>query len=246
VKKDESYSESTTKTVAKSAPSTVDCVQGDFTKVEDMEGQFDKNAFDAIYAIESTVHAGDRSQVWDRAIEILKPGGILVSYEWVVTEKFDREDETHLRIKRGVEHGNGLPDLIYIKDVIEAAEKAGFEILSEKDLAMDLTDGKSGDDNSDSTSDSNNSDSNSIPWYQPLTAEYSWANFRSTKIGAAVTRGLLVVLELLGVAAPGSVQTQDMLVDGAVNLVEGGLLGIFTPMHRIALRKPANGGASVA
>jgi len=46
------------------------------------------------------------------------------------------------------------------------------------------------------------------------------------------------MLELLGIAASGSTDVSSVLMNAADALVEGGELGIFTPMFFILLRKP--------
>ena len=40
---------------------------------------------------------------------MLKPGSYFASYEWVSTEKYDRNNRDHVRIMDEINFGNGLP-----------------------------------------------------------------------------------------------------------------------------------------
>lgn len=60
----------------------VELVQGDFMKLP-----FPDNTFDAVFAIESTCHAPDRSGVYGEIMRVLKPGGTFACYEWCLTDK---------------------------------------------------------------------------------------------------------------------------------------------------------------
>jgi sterol 24-C-methyltransferase len=49
-------------------------VKGDFMKLSE---QFGENSFDAVYAIEATVHAPTFEGVYGEILKVLKPGGIV-------------------------------------------------------------------------------------------------------------------------------------------------------------------------
>jgi sterol 24-C-methyltransferase len=49
-------------------------VKGDFMKLSE---QFGENSFDAVYAIEATVHAPSFEGVYGEIMKVLKPGGIV-------------------------------------------------------------------------------------------------------------------------------------------------------------------------
>lgn len=49
-------------------------VKGDFMKLAE---QFGENSFDAVYAIEATVHAPTFEGVYGEILKVLKPGGIV-------------------------------------------------------------------------------------------------------------------------------------------------------------------------
>ena len=49
---------------------------------------FPENSFDAVYAIEATVHAPSLEGVYSQIFRVLKPGGTFGLYEWVVSHCF--------------------------------------------------------------------------------------------------------------------------------------------------------------
>ena len=78
---------------------------------------------------------------------------------------YDKDNKEHVRIKEGIEVGNGLPTLATGKQVQEALEAAGFEVIE----AYDANRGQFAD--------------NQIPWFQTLKGEYSLKGFRMTHPG---------------------------------------------------------------
>ncbi|CAM9186821.1 unnamed protein product, partial [Phaeothamnion confervicola] len=99
-------------------------VQGDFQKLPQAD-----NSFDSAYALEATCHSPDKVRIFFEVHRVLKPGGMFAGYEWVVLDGYDAADKDHVRIKEGIEVGNGLPTLATGPEVVAALEKAGFEVL---------------------------------------------------------------------------------------------------------------------
>lgn len=195
-------------------------VKGDF-----MQMDFEPESFDAVYAIEATVHAPVLEGVYSEIYKVLKPGGVFGVYEWVMTDDYDETNEEHRKIAYGIEVGDGIPKM-YKREVAEQALKnVGFDVEYEKDLAnMD----------------------DEIPWYYPLAGKWKYAQnlgdyvtlFRTSGIGRAVTTQFVGLMEKLGLAPKGSQQVTGALEDAAVNLVRGGELKLFTPMMLYIARKP--------
>jgi len=192
-----------------------DVVRGDFMKLP-----FDDNSFDHIYAIEATCHAADRVGCYSQMFRCVKPGGYFAMYEWGMTDKYDAKNETHQKIKHGIEEGNGLPTLAMNADIVECARKAGFEVLEVSDIAVDAR--KQG---------------FTVDWQQPLKG--GWDNIPGTKIGRFLTHKMVTVFEYLKIAPKGTVETSAMLMSTAEDLVRGADLGIFTPMLFILCQKPS-------
>ncbi|KAF9181533.1 Delta(24)-sterol C-methyltransferase [Haplosporangium sp. Z 11] len=201
--------------------------RSDFIKGDFMNMPIDDNVFDACYAIEATVHASTLEGVYGEAYRILKPGGVFGCYEWVMTDKYDPTNPEHLRIVRGLEVGNGIAKMMTIQDCLKALKTVGFTI--EKNEDMGATDDK-------------------IKWYYPLQGDIRQANafwdyltvLRTTTAGRAATTYMVRTLESLGLVAPGSAKVSSILQTAADSVLEGALLGIFTPMYFFVARKPSN------
>lgn len=197
-------------------------VKGDF-----MQMDFEPETFDAVYAIEATVHAPVLEGVYSEIYKVLKPGGVFGVYEWVMTDKYDETNEEHRKIAYGIEVGDGIPKM-YSREVAEQALKnVGFEVEYQKDLA-DVDD--------------------DIPWYYPLAGDLKYCQslgdlytvFRTSRLGRLITTEAVGMMEKVGIAPKGSKQVTHALEDAAINLVEGGRQKLFTPMMLYIARKPEN------
>mmetsp|Transcript_13137 Transcript_13137/g.25146 ORF Transcript_13137/g.25146 Transcript_13137/m.25146 type:complete len:373 (-) Transcript_13137:228-1346(-) len=194
--------------------------QGDFTKL----GFLADGSFDKVYSIEATCHVKDRTKVFGEAYRLLKPGGMFASYEWLMTDKYDSSIEEHKVIKRGVEHGDGLPELIGIKDAVGALKEVGFEVVEHYDVAKWAEDVYG---------------PKNVPWYAPLEAGWTIEGWKHTVIGRKFTEIMVRTMEAVGIAPSGAYATAKMLEDAATHLVKGGQQDIFTPMYLVVGRKPA-------
>ncbi|CAA7395455.1 unnamed protein product [Spirodela intermedia] len=188
-----------------------------FVKADFMKMPFDEDTFDAIYAIEATCHAPDALGCYKEIYRVLKPGQHFAAYEWCMTESFDPNNENHQKIKAEIELGNGLPEIRTTAQCLDAVKKAGFEVIWEKDLAVDSP----------------------VPWYLPLdTSRFSLSSFRLTAVGRFLTRSLVKTLEAVGLAPAGSQRVSSFLEKAAEGLVEGGRKEVFTPMYFFLVQKP--------
>ncbi|KAI5778916.1 S-adenosyl-L-methionine-dependent methyltransferase [Geopyxis carbonaria] len=197
-------------------------VKGDF-----MQMSFPENTFDAVYAIEATVHAPSLEGVYSQIFKVLKPGGVFGVYEWLMTEEFDAENAHHREIRHGIEVGDGIAGMVKVSEGLRAIKAAGFELEFHEDLAQ------RGDE---------------IPWYYPLAGDVKHCNslsdvftiLRMTKVGRAAVHKFVGLLETVGIAPAGTQKTADTLAVAADALVEGGKLNLFTPMYMMIARKPMN------
>ncbi|KAF8398359.1 hypothetical protein HHK36_017286 [Tetracentron sinense] len=188
-----------------------------FVKADFMKMPFSDNTFDAIYAIEATCHAPDALGCYKEIFRVLKPGQCFTAYEWCMTDSFDPKNQGHQKIKAEVELGDGLPDIRLTGQCLEALKLAGFEVIWEKDLAVD----------------------SSLPWYLPLDkSHFSLSSFCLTAVGRLFTKIMGKALEFVGLAPEGSKRVQSFLEKAAEALVEGGRKEIFTPMYFFLARKP--------
>ena len=189
-------------------------VQGDFMKLP-----FADNTFDGAYAIEATCHAPDRAACYTEILRTLKPGATFACYEWCMTDKYDANNPEHLRMKKDIEEGNGLPDICDTAACWQAMKEAGFELVTESDLALVQ---------------------HVQPWYTPLTASWNPLSqrFQFNWLGAILTNTAIYCMELIRIAPKGTVKTQKVLQAGGFALRDAGKEGIFTVMYLMVGKKP--------
>ncbi|KAL7436686.1 hypothetical protein ACHAXH_009355 [Discostella pseudostelligera] len=193
-------------------------VQCDFQKLPE---KFEPGTFDAAYAIEATCHSPDRKVCFQGVNHCLKKGGTFVAYEWVVLPErgYDSNNPDHVRIKEGIEVGNGLPTLATTQEIVKALEDTGFEVVDVFDANRNVHSGRE------------------VPWYYTLTGSLTLKGFRMTRFGRNATHALVSLLELLRIAPQGSVRVSALLNATALDLVEGGRKEIFTPSLCFVARK---------
>lgn len=196
----------------------VQILQGDFLALP-----FPDASFDAVYAIESTCHSPDHVAAYREIFRVLRPGGIFVCYEWCLTDGYDPKSECHLKIKKEIEAGDGLPALVHTSVCRSALAEAGFEVLEAHDCA-EMKPGSSG----------------GKPWYTPLEPSWSplaWPGFQMNPIMREVLPALLRLGECARLLPEGAADTQVMLRGGALAVARAGAEGIFTPMWLMVGRK---------
>ncbi|CAE6507493.1 unnamed protein product [Rhizoctonia solani] len=211
--------------------SQVEFVKGDFMSLSE---QFGEGTFDAVYAIEATVHAPNWEGVYGEILKVLKPGGIASEifgvYEWCMTDAWDPSNAVHKEIVHGIEVGNGIPEMRTIRQARQALETVGFEILHEEDLAAR---------------------SDEIPWYYPLegdirTAQTAWdylTVWRMSWSGKLITQTTVRLLETIGFMPKGTFDVGEALKTASIALVRGGqekrkIFKLFTPMYLAISKKP--------
>lgn len=145
-----------------------------------------------------------------------------------MTDKFDEKDPRHLEIRRGIELGDGIPQMVSRKDSLNALLSCGFELLEDEDLAE--------------------TDPSPLPWYYPLEGYISncqslwdvFTVFRMTRTGRFMTQMFLTVFEKLGMVSPGTKKVGEALAVASDALVEGGKEHLFTPMYLMIAKKPTS------
>lgn len=191
----------------------------EFLECDFMHMDAPDDSFDAAFTIEATVHAPTKVGCYGEVFRVLKPGGCFAGYEYCLTRRFDTNNPRHKQIKSDLEVGGALPDIPFPHQIDEALRQVGFDLLETKDLSENPGPG--------------------IPWYEPLAgSRFSFAGFRSSKVGRRVTRGTLRLLETLRVVPKETVRVSELLNLCATAMVASGRLGIFTPMYLVYARKP--------
>jgi len=196
-------------------------VKGDF-----MQMSFPDNSFDAVYAIEATVHAPSLEGIYSEIFRVLKPGGVFGVYEWLMTDKYDNNNPHYREIRLGIEQGDGISNMEKIEVAIKAMKTAGFQMELNEDMA-------------DRPSD--------YPWYWPISGDLSYMQsiwdfptlVRMTHVGRGLVHRFVGMLEMVKMAPKGTQKTADSLALAADCLVAGGKEKLFTPMYLMVGRKPA-------
>ncbi|OHE90645.1 hypothetical protein CORC01_14064 [Colletotrichum orchidophilum] len=201
--------------------------QLEFVKGDFMQMSFPDNSFDAVYAIEATVHAPSLEGIYSEIFRVLKPGGVFGVYEWLMTDDYDNDNIAHREIRLGIEQGDGISNMCKVSEGLAAMKAAGFEMLHHEDLA-DRPD--------------------PMPWYWPLSGELKYIQsvfdiftiVRMTKLGRFLMHNIVGGLEAVKIAPAGTKKTADSLAWAADCLVAGGKEHLFTPMYLMVGKKPAN------
>lgn len=186
---------------------------------------FPDKSFDAVYAIEATVHAPSLEGIYSQIFRVLKPGGVFGVYEWLMTDEYDNDNIRHREIRLGIEQGDGISNMEKVSVALDAMKAAGFELMRNEDMA-DRPD--------------------PFPWYWPLAGELKYCQsiydiptaLRMTRFGRTAAHALAGSAEFLGLAPAGTKKTADSLAQAADCLVAGGREKLFTPMYLMVGRKP--------
>jgi sterol 24-C-methyltransferase len=189
-----------------------DVVKADFMRLPMADGYFD-----AVYGIEATCHAPDKTALFKELHRVLKPGGMFAGYEWCMTDKYRAGDIEHERIKKGIEEGDALPDIVHTSGVDGSLRDAGFTLLQTADLAPQADP--------------------ETPWYLPLSGRFTLDGWKHTVTGRKVTNLAVRTLERLRIAPKGSTAVSALLNRAAEALVAGGETAIFTPMYFFHAKK---------
>jgi len=191
-----------------------------YFKADWMKMPVEDNTYDAAFHFEALEHSPDRYLNFKEIFRVLKPGCLFGGLDWVVTDKYDENDPEHVRLKKSIEVGNGVANLIKPSEVMDAMKRAGFEIIEQQDFGL------------------HNPDFD-IPWYGSLEGSYlSFNGFKHTPLGFMITHKMVWLLESLKIAPKGTYECHQILVDVAFDLVKAGKLGIFSPSYFYLARKP--------
>ena len=81
---------------------------------------YDTETFDGCFSFQAVWPFFKKEELDDHAGEmyrVLKPGALFAGYEWCMTDKFDPNSGEHQRIKKGIEEGDSLPDIVSIPGI---------------------------------------------------------------------------------------------------------------------------------
>ena len=169
-------------------------VQGNF-----MHTGLPDASFDAIYAIESTMHAPDKSTCFKELHRLLKPGGKFAGYEYCLLDAYDPKQPEHVQIIEDLEHGGGLQKTLPIPAIRKSFVEAGFQVLALHDVCTE-----------------------GLSWTLPLEN-----GLKSSKLARSLTHYFVRMLEFLHLAPQGSSLVSSFLNLGADAFVKAGQKKLF-------------------
>jgi sterol 24-C-methyltransferase len=213
-------------------------VKGDFMKLSE---QFGENYFDAVYAIEATVHAPSFEGVYGEIMKVLKPGGIVRyppfaeifflclllirsfqfgCYEWVMTPQWDATDPMHKQIAHEIEISSGIPEMRILSRSRDAFDNVGFQVLHEEDLAERP---------------------DPIPWYYPLEGDIFKAQtlydlfmcWRISWSGRLISHSAIWLMEKVGIMPKGTVEVTEQLKHALKGIVDGGKTKVWIVYYHV-------------
>ena len=189
----------------------------------DLPSSMKPSSYDAAYFMESLSHSEDRAIPLAQAAKIVKPGGIVAGWQWMLKPAFDYDNPRHMDLKRGMEYGGGLRNLNKPDARHEEYKRAGLEVLQSYDMGTDAI------------------ERGHLGWWKALTTGVDLpSRLTSSHWGRKLTMGTVKILETIGVAEPGTLRTALMLEHCGFSAATAGELGIFTPAWVTIARVPTN------
>mmetsp|Transcript_21330 Transcript_21330/g.40831 ORF Transcript_21330/g.40831 Transcript_21330/m.40831 type:complete len:407 (+) Transcript_21330:56-1276(+) len=109
-------------------------VQGNYHQMP-----FDACSFDKVFGIYTLKYSADLGTAISEAARVLKPGGRFLSYEIIVTDKFDPSNKTHKELVHNISYSTCMPPLHHAQEFRDAAKNAGLVLKEEVDLCAPPT-----------------------------------------------------------------------------------------------------------
>lgn len=188
----------------------------DMTKASE---KFEAASVDGVYALESCCHVQNKQAMYKEFFKILKPGGTFACMEWVLTDKFNPDNDTHRYCKRSVERFAAVTELLTTKEVMSNIREAGFEVLEEDDLSM-------------------HTETFPDTWWEKFFPSWNPIKWPITPLGVRAVQYLLRVTEALSIVAEGSAEAHRTVTSGLEGTALSGKLAVFTPHYFIRSCKP--------
>jgi len=185
-----------------------------------------ENSYDAAFYMESSLHCENRTQMFQEAFRLLKPGGRLVAMEYVTLDAWDEKNPEHQELMRQHLFGNGAAKTPSVAKALSMVEAAGFEIKEHFDY-MGSADLIYGDQN--------------WPWWadlQPHIPDPRRLLLPAHPYVRWAQPHVLSFLAKLGILPENVPMTTSVMNMGADGLSGLGKVGALTPQYYIGAVKP--------
>uniref|UniRef100_A0A183BJ65 SAM_MT_ERG6_SMT domain-containing protein n=1 Tax=Globodera pallida TaxID=36090 RepID=A0A183BJ65_GLOPA len=174
-------------------------IEGDCTKTLPLQ----KDSQDAAFALYSLKYMPNLGQIFAELARVLKPGGKLLIYDLLKTDKFDANDEKHRKLLSEFEFACGMPPLHSRRELLAKAEETGFQLVHANELQ----------------------DESGMPFYHC----FSRSSLFMWMMRSPLTASLIKVAQTLKILPRGFHQFNKIFIRGTVTkIVEAGQLGIIS------------------
>lgn len=102
---------------------------------------FQSESFDKVFGVYTLKYSSNLTRAMEEAARVLKPGGRLVSYEILLTDKYDKDNKEHKYYVDNICHSTCMPPLWPAQAMRDAAKKAGLVAKEEVDLCAPAQEG---------------------------------------------------------------------------------------------------------
>ena len=98
---------------------------------------FPDESFDASYEIQAFSYAKDLARVFGEVFRVLRPGARFSYLDWVLLPAYDASNPEHVELIKRACPLMGAVESPQVQDVINAMQKAGFEIVLSQNPSID-------------------------------------------------------------------------------------------------------------
>lgn len=106
-------------------------VQGNYHSMT----QFSQGTFDKVFGVYCVKYSAHLDLVFGEVSRLLKPGGVFLSYEILVSDKYDGSNANHRAYVQAISDATCMPPLHHHEAMRVAAKKAGLVPFLEEDLS---------------------------------------------------------------------------------------------------------------
>lgn len=118
---------------AKEIPSNVSTYQQDYSSLS----QFDDNSIDVIYAFETIVHNSDKEKIYKEVYRVLKPGGVVIIYDYALASRFDSYDSKIQQAVALISKGAASAMIESLEELNDHYSSCGLTIEKMHDYTLD-------------------------------------------------------------------------------------------------------------
>ena len=117
----------------KDIPKNVSTYQQDYSSLS----QFDDNSIDVMYAFETVVHNTDKEKIYREVCRVLKPGGVIIVFDYALTTRLENYDPTIQKALALISKGGAAAMIESLEELNEHYTNCGLIIDKSIDHARE-------------------------------------------------------------------------------------------------------------